>query len=185
MFSTTDDASSMHSKKSTMNIFTSSTLALLMLAAAPAVMAESAVITVNGGVDPGSCTVPTVTFELPALNADQLVRKENGNVDKTLLFECSGVASVQMTFSGTPHASDAELYKNQAEDGTQAVGIALIDKNATGSARWLGSGKRRVLTPLAGRAAFELQAAYFYQPAFGPLFASDVASSITLTLTYQ
>lgn len=169
-----------------MKTILASAMALALLATAPTAMAESATITVTGRILPGTCTLGDIALPLNEIRASDIELKENEKKTLTLKFrDCIGVGSVDMTFNGTPHESDADLYRNDAVNGTQGIGIALTEKGVSGSARWLKNGATRNVPIRSGAADFDMEAAYYRGASFDPIFASDVSAAITVNLVYN
>ncbi|HIE4562738.1 TPA: fimbrial protein [Stenotrophomonas maltophilia] len=162
--------------------------ALALMTATHGVHAADAetTIEVTGRINAGSCALnlqPSVI--LRTLAKEDVINREQHLVDVPFTFTaCIGVTSVNVTFSGTPHPADEDVYANDIVDGAQNVAIALMQRNVP-SGKWLSPGKMIVIPITDGSGGLEMDAAYYTSATLGIPTVGDIQATVTVNVLYN
>jgi len=158
----------------------------LLLAAAPAALADTATLTISGRVLPGTCVLTAAPIALDAVKADELTPGSDVGIKAGVLeFNgCVGVNKAVLSFAGTAADGDAQRWKNTAvSDPATGVSLALLS-GTTGSV-YLKNGDTGIEVPVTGATArFDLRAGYHLPSGVDPV-AGLVSTEITVTADYE
>ncbi len=146
--------------------------------------ADSAVLTIEGTVLPGTCVLATPAMVLAPIRADQLQPGDNGLQGGALtLSACVGVASATLSFDGIAADNDALRWKNTAPSGAASgLSIALLSGNS--GSTYLKKGDR-IDVVISGTGGSQPVRVGYYLPAEGVFSAGAVKAEITVTAAYQ
>lgn len=146
--------------------------------------ADSAVLTIEGTVLPGTCVLAAPAIALAPIRGDQLQPGDNGLKGGALnLSACAGVASATLSFDGIAADNDALRWKNTASSGA-ASGLSIALLSGTSGSTYLKKGDS-IDVAISGNAGSQPVRVGYYLPAGGAFSAGAVKAEITVTAAYQ
>lgn len=161
-------------------------LGAALLAAVPLAAADSATLTINGRLLPGTCTLTVVPIVLDPVKASDLTPGADSQVKAGALeFNgCVGVTKAVLSFAGTAADGDPERWKNtETTDPAGGVSVSLL--SGTSGNTYLKDGDSGIDVMVSGATArYDLRAAY-HLPTAGVPAAGAVSTQIVVTADYQ
>ena len=160
-------------------------LVLAMALIATAARADTATLTITGRVLPGTCTISAPVVTLPAINANDLVVRNNAlQATAVTLSSCIGVSKATLSFDGVAEDFDRELWKNTSVAADAARGVSISILNGPTGTVYLMKGSV-VDLPVAGATASLPIRVGYYLTAGHRITPGEMTADVTITATYQ
>lgn len=155
-----------------------------LIACAGPALADTATLTINGKVLPGTCVLDISAVKLPDLNAADVKEGDLKMTDAAVNFKnCVAIKKINLEFTGAAADADAEHWKNTAPGDGAAQGLAVVLKDGAKFDVNLKNGDKRSLAASATN-SYPFKVGYHH--AKNAEFSSgNVVASITVKATYE